>query len=86
MHLAIGVKTVIQASLYRLSEHRDLDVPWGHVTHCLDSLRQAVLCKVDSTLLYTKDAKVFGDGQVHACHDWTSLVQWAENHALVQEL
>jgi hypothetical protein len=57
-------------------------VEWAHAHHCLDSLRQAVLCQADSTLLYTDNWGLsFGDGQEKMCRDWKSLANWAGENA-----
>ena len=77
---------MIRASLYHYREAAEQTVPWMHVTHCLDSLRQLVQCKADDALLYTEDANVFGDGQVHRCHDWGALSRWSAEHAFEQAL
>lgn len=52
-------------------------VDWAHAHHCLDALRQAVLCQADSTLLSTDNYGLsFGNGQVRMCRDWESLASW----------
>ncbi|KAH6618350.1 hypothetical protein B0J18DRAFT_412732 [Chaetomium sp. MPI-SDFR-AT-0129] len=78
--------TVVRAALYHFKEGKEQTVPWKHVTHCLDSLRQLVQCKADAALLYTEDTNVFGDGQIHQCNDWTALTIWASDHAFEQQL
>ncbi|KAH8793583.1 hypothetical protein F5882DRAFT_59076 [Hyaloscypha sp. PMI_1271] len=59
----------------------------GHEYHCLDYLRQAVLCAGDTTLDYA--GIVFGDdsnqrrlgfsgeGSTHQCRDWNAISSWA---------
>ncbi|KAK3358574.1 hypothetical protein B0T24DRAFT_125786 [Lasiosphaeria ovina] len=78
--------TVVRAALYHFRENKEQTVPWNHVTHCLDSLRQLVQCKADGALLYTEDANVFGDGQIHQCNDWDALAIWASDHSFEQQL
>ncbi|KAH8674287.1 hypothetical protein BX600DRAFT_495556 [Xylariales sp. PMI_506] len=69
---------LLRASLSNSQRKTEQMVPWGHAHHCLDSLRQAVLCNADSTLLYTDDNGItFGNGQVRMCRDWKSLTTWA---------
>ncbi|ORY10110.1 hypothetical protein BCR34DRAFT_464401, partial [Clohesyomyces aquaticus] len=75
--------TVIRSTLYKYKEGRvqgdgDGDVKWDHAVHCLDSLRQAVMCRADDTLLATRDGNVFGDGQERVCRDWEGLRGWVE--------
>lgn len=51
-----------------------------HVTHCLDSLRQDVLCNADDTPRYTTlgKGKASGVGQTRKCNDWNRLEAWAQ--------
>jgi hypothetical protein len=60
-----------------------------HVNHCLNYLRQAILCNGDTTLepsfLYRlKNGKyapaAHGTGVVHECRDWTAVRRFAENN------
>ena len=44
--------------------------------HCLDNIRQSLMCNMDATLLYTEDGIIFGDGQVHECRDWDAMIAW----------
>ena len=77
----LALQTVIRSSLYHLREGTDTVKPWRHITHCLDSIRQSLMCNMDSTLMYTEDGVTYGDGQVHQCKDWDALMNWsAENH------
>lgn len=74
-------QTVVRASLFHYRENVKQTAPWMHVTHCLDSIRQIVMCNRDETLLYTEDGNVFGDGQIHQCREWHALESWVTQHA-----
>lgn len=74
--------TVIRAALYHFSENMTQTVPLAHTLHCLDSLRQEVMCHADDDLLYTDDGKIFGDGQVRQCRDWDGLREWTERNKI----
>lgn len=60
----------------------------GHEYHCIDYLRQAIMCSGDTTLDY---AELHDDGtrrgfsganSTHQCRDWDTIVGWAvENRA-----
>lgn len=60
----------------------------GHEYHCIDYLRQAIMCSGDTTLDY---AEMHDDGtrrgfsganSTHQCRDWDTIVGWAvENRA-----
>ena len=55
---------------------------FGHVLHCMDSLRQDILCNADDTPRYTTITKVpeSGIGQTRQCRDWGSLERWARQY------
>ena len=49
-----------------------------HIRHCIDLLRQALMCRPDLTI-EEKDEElggVSGFGTTHKCHDWDQLVSW----------
>ena len=64
-----------------------------HVPHCLEYLRQTVVCNADPTLEFTMDVSKeedprpglhrYVDGQyvTHQCRDYEALVAWAEEHS-----
>lgn len=68
-----------------LKEYRD-DLPQSHTfehsTHCLDWLRNDVMCRADDTPLYTTNSRIpaNGIGQVRKCKDWSKLESWAKEH------
>lgn len=52
-----------------------------HVLHCLDELRQDVVCHADDTPRYASvDPSGTGLDQTRACKDWNALKDWARNH------
>ena len=55
---------------------------WHHVIHCLDQLRQDIVCNADDTPRVTTDSVEPGTavGQVRSCRDWTELEQWAKQY------
>ncbi|KAK3386735.1 hypothetical protein B0H63DRAFT_468298 [Podospora didyma] len=63
----------------------------GHEYHCLDYIRQSVLCAGDTTLDYADERTVGPDGQVtrygftganstHQCRDWDAIKSFVEEH------
>ncbi|KAF2740757.1 hypothetical protein EJ04DRAFT_572062 [Polyplosphaeria fusca] len=68
--------SVIRAALYHFQEGVEQTVPMKHTMHCIDSLRQKVMCHADSELLYSEDGKVWGDGQVSECQSWDKVWDW----------
>jgi hypothetical protein len=50
----------------------------GHVLHCLNTLRQDIMCKADDTLMPSENRPhAIGDQQVLQCRSWDALVSWA---------
>lgn len=50
----------------------------GHIRHCIDLLRQSLMCNADLTI-ELKDEElggVTGFGTVHKCIDWPELLEW----------
>lgn len=53
-----------------------------HILHCLDALRQDVLCNADDTPRYTgfQHRGLSGTGQFRQCRNWNQLEAWAQRH------
>ncbi|MCJ1311318.1 hypothetical protein MMC25_004989 [Agyrium rufum] len=52
----------------------------AHIRHCVDLLRNALMCQPDLTV-ELKDAEsggVKGFGTQHECKDWDQLMRWTE--------
>ncbi|PLB51571.1 hypothetical protein P170DRAFT_506552 [Aspergillus steynii IBT 23096] len=54
-------------------------IAFSHILHCLDQLRQDVLCNADDTPRYAgfQSPPGTGAGQVRLCRDWEQLERWA---------
>jgi len=71
-------------SLYTtvLEDHRGIQPrtqDYEHLVHCLDYLRQDVICVADDTLLYHDPAagRQPGEGVKRQCKDFSKLEEWA---------
>ncbi|TVY82084.1 Phenylalanine aminomutase (L-beta-phenylalanine forming) [Lachnellula suecica] len=55
---------------------------FSHLMHCLDGLRQDIMCNADDTLRYTGPGgfPTPGDGQVRLCRDFEKLEEWSAQH------
>ena len=53
--------------------------PQHHVLHCIDSLRQNVLCNAEDTPLWSDDSPnpTSGVGQARQSRNWDDLEKWA---------
>lgn len=49
-----------------------------HVRHCIDLLRQSLMCTADTTIEVKDEAAggVHGFGVEHRCVKWSQLVDW----------
>lgn len=55
---------------------------FAHLNHCLDSLRQEIICNADDTPRYSglgQDGT--GNNQHRMCKDWRKLEDWANAHS-----
>lgn len=50
----------------------------SHIRHCIDLLRNALICQPDTTVeVKNKDiGGVTGFGTEHYCRDWETLMEW----------
>ncbi|KAG7006230.1 hypothetical protein G7Y79_00015g038200 [Physcia stellaris] len=58
-----------------------------HIAHCLDTLRQIVMCRGDTGLLtyewHSKYRKPWPKFDVtHQCRNWDNIARWAEDHSV----
>jgi hypothetical protein len=80
------IQSPVQSQLYlSLKEYRE-GLPqsrtFDHSVHCLDWLRQNIMCQADDTPLYTTNSRHAdsGVGQNRKCRDWGRLREWTEEH------
>ncbi|OAL03443.1 hypothetical protein IQ06DRAFT_107597 [Phaeosphaeriaceae sp. SRC1lsM3a] len=55
-----------------------------HIYHCLDGLRQDIMCMADDTPMPAPALHHVGDGQIRKCRNWNQMLEWAlepERHA-----
>ncbi|KAI1345902.1 hypothetical protein F5Y01DRAFT_320303 [Xylaria sp. FL0043] len=54
----------------------------AHMRHCIDYIRQGIMCGGDTTLeeVDKKVNGVHGFGVQHTCVDWEQLRQWTNQH------
>ncbi|PMD19849.1 hypothetical protein NA56DRAFT_602260 [Hyaloscypha hepaticicola] len=76
--------TAIRDHIWHGKTHTKHQWSWPHLIHCLDTIRQTLMCNIDTTLLGTThvDLRVFGDGpQPHICKDFWGIKQWLTEHS-----
>ncbi|KAF2202559.1 hypothetical protein GQ43DRAFT_470784 [Delitschia confertaspora ATCC 74209] len=58
-----------------------------HAAHCIDMLRQYIICKADNTPLYSFGDNTVGDEQYRKCNSWDVLRDFAtENSACYRDI
>ena len=52
----------------------------SHVRHCIDLLRQSLMCQPDLTVEYKDELAggVHGFGTRHMCSNWEKLLKWTQ--------
>ncbi|KAJ4301949.1 hypothetical protein N0V90_004045 [Kalmusia sp. IMI 367209] len=80
LHCLKSIRRVIYRDYYDLYEDDEM---WIHLEHCMDDLRQAIMCNADFTLLtydwlpnYRKPWPNFNVD--YECVNWAILDEWAE--------
>jgi len=64
-------------SSYRASTPQK--TPFPHIMHCLDNLRQDIICAADDSPRYlTNNGSHSGESQVRFCRDFSKLNDWAK--------
>lgn len=48
-----------------------------HIYHCLDGLRQDIMCTADDTPMPAPVAHHVGKGQIRQCRNWGKMIAWA---------
>lgn len=64
-----------------LKRGNELSGNFAHITHCLDALRQEVICNADDTPRWSGYGhRITGAGQNRMCRDWSKLANWAKDY------
>ena len=69
-------------------EEVHVDIRPSHVRHCIDLLRQSLMCQADTTVEVVDEAinGVHGFRVMHTCRDWDQLVEWTSRQQLNQHV
>ncbi|KAH6633942.1 hypothetical protein B0J18DRAFT_405658 [Chaetomium sp. MPI-SDFR-AT-0129] len=87
LHCLKRIKQYLHPDYYYNHEEQDWKELYSHVDHCLESLRQEILCSADVnvyTLKWTRHSRVKPTVKVpqpHACVDWQALHGWMKGRA-----
>ena len=70
----------MRRSFHDLQATGESPIPSGHVEHCLDSLRQDLMCTANDTPMPSLELlNGSGEGQMMQCKDFDKLVAWTQD-------
>jgi len=86
-----GYWTAYQLAIQGIKLQKNDSVGMGseaHVRHCLDLLRQTLMCHADTTIEVVDEIKkgASGFGVEHRCGNWAQLKQWTEKWHFKEQL
>ncbi|KAK4189737.1 hypothetical protein QBC35DRAFT_449981 [Podospora australis] len=87
LHCIKRIKQYLHPEYYYSHEKQDWKELYSHVDHCLESLRQELMCSADVnvyTLKWTRHSRFKPSVKVpqpHACVDWEALHGWMKGRA-----
>ena len=77
-HHSLHCLQLIYRAIHNYRNLKEQIVSHQHIVHCLDNLRQNVICTADDTPLYaTRNGTHSGENQVRMCRDLDQLNQWS---------
>ncbi|KAL8659035.1 MAG: hypothetical protein Q9202_007309 [Teloschistes flavicans] len=81
--VAISDDLLLRTALVDMHDKKPQSIHFSHINHCLDGLRQDIMCNADDTPRYTGMGHLRGTGigQYRMCRDWDQLEQWADDHS-----
>ncbi|KAF1995266.1 hypothetical protein P154DRAFT_556871 [Amniculicola lignicola CBS 123094] len=68
---------LIRKAITSTSNNTTRSFSLNHILHCLEGLRQDIICAADDTPMPALDSHGVGDGQVRQCRDWEKMTKWA---------
>lgn len=80
-----GIRTgywAIHAAVMEGRQIADEELPFmsspPHIRHCIDLIRQSLMCRPDLTVELKEEelGGVRGFGTEHQCHNWDELIAW----------
>ncbi|KAJ5165645.1 uncharacterized protein N7500_007475 [Penicillium coprophilum] len=72
--------TILRSAFFHYHVHGKEMSPWPHVVHCLDQIRQTLMCNFDMTFVPMTGPKEFKDGQEHVCKDYWQIHNWTSGY------
>ena len=78
---------MLRSALTEMHDKKPQSLHFTHINHCLDALRQEIMCNADDTPRYSGLDQEMGTGrgQYRMCKDWRKLEGWAKGHSACYE-
>ena len=78
---------MLRTALTDMHDKKPQSLHFTHINHCLDGLRQEIMCNADDTPRYSGLSQKMGtgNGQYRMCKDWRKLEEWAKGHSACYE-
>lgn len=91
LHCLSKLQLLVTSLLQPSSVPRDEKLATGyHVSHCVDYLRQGIMCAADRTLegpdmvAEQNESPLRGWGVRHICQPWDTLIEWRNMHSVLK--
>lgn len=91
LHCLKKLQLLATSLLQRPSLPRDESLATSyHMSHCVDYLRQGIMCAADKTLegpdmvAEQNESPLRGWGVRHICQSWETLIEWRNTHSVVK--
>ncbi|KAG4442849.1 hypothetical protein IFR05_001645 [Cadophora sp. M221] len=73
LHCLVKIRT----SVFQSQAQENQSEPYAHVMHCIDQIRQTIMCNINTPLVPMSGPKEFIDGHYHVCKDYSDVFEWA---------
>ncbi|KAJ5447788.1 hypothetical protein N7445_002609 [Penicillium cf. griseofulvum] len=85
LHCLSQARSIIM-HLFQDPEYTIREATYHHTMHCVDIVRQALMCASDSTLIWKEyDIKWPGEGGTRVCRNFDALTEWVIDHQYVSQ-
>ncbi|PQE28640.1 Thioesterase domain-containing protein [Rutstroemia sp. NJR-2017a BBW] len=79
----------LRVTIHQFFDGKVPTLPESHVIHCIDVMREEIMCSADDTPRYTgrvntevgKKIATSGNGQTRMCKNWSALAKWATDNS-----
>ncbi|KAH8884349.1 hypothetical protein GQ53DRAFT_880091 [Thozetella sp. PMI_491] len=84
LHCLYRIRTQLVSNettnLWISQEHPNGEGPDNHTLHCIDYIRQSLICHADITLQGTEDFLHYSENSGHQCKDYGAIMNWVHKN------